>query len=145
MSEFGGLWKQQINPACTKSVRVFIMLKLDTTKKKKKKKSSSCWSWTLYERRRRRNSYHTFSAWWLSKMDVDNCTFEAQNSSLPTPSSVCRPLEADLTKTAGRNVAAFLRAQQLLMTMLGKSRYHVVCTVLPLVRSFPSLQECDSQ
>ena len=31
MSEFGGLWKQQNNPACTKSVGVFIILKLDTT------------------------------------------------------------------------------------------------------------------
>ena len=30
MLEFGGLWQQQNNPACTKSVRVFIMLKLDT-------------------------------------------------------------------------------------------------------------------
>ena len=31
MSEFGVLWKQQNNPACTKSVGVFIILKLDTT------------------------------------------------------------------------------------------------------------------
>ena len=31
MSEFGGLWKHQNDPACTKSVRVFIMLMLDTT------------------------------------------------------------------------------------------------------------------
>ena len=38
MLEFGGLWKHQNNPACTKSVRVFIMLKLDTIRKKKKKK-----------------------------------------------------------------------------------------------------------
>ena len=36
MSEFGGLWKQQNNPAYTKSVRVFRMLKLHTTGKKKK-------------------------------------------------------------------------------------------------------------
>ena len=36
MSEFSGLWKQQYKPACTKSVRVFIMLKLDTVQKKKK-------------------------------------------------------------------------------------------------------------
>ena len=34
MSEFGGSWKHQINPACTESSRVFIML-----------------SWTLYKRR----------------------------------------------------------------------------------------------
>ena len=35
LSEFGGLWKHQINPACAKSVRLFIMLKLDTIWKKK--------------------------------------------------------------------------------------------------------------
>ena len=35
MPEFGGLWKHQKNSACTKSVRVFIMLKLDTVQKKK--------------------------------------------------------------------------------------------------------------
>ena len=36
MSEFGGLWKQQQkNSACTKSVRVFVMLKLDTIRMKK--------------------------------------------------------------------------------------------------------------
>ena len=36
MSEFGGLWKQQSNPACTKSksARAFIMLKLETIQKK---------------------------------------------------------------------------------------------------------------
>ena len=34
MSEFGGLWKHQNNPACTKSVRVFSV-KLDTIRKKK--------------------------------------------------------------------------------------------------------------
>ena len=38
MSEFDGLWKQQHNPACTKSARVFIMLTLNTKSKKKKKK-----------------------------------------------------------------------------------------------------------
>ena len=38
MSEFGGLWKPQNNPACTKNVIVFIMLKLDTIRQKKKKK-----------------------------------------------------------------------------------------------------------
>ena len=37
MSEFGGLWKQQNNSACTKLARVFKMLKLDTIQKKKKK------------------------------------------------------------------------------------------------------------
>ena len=37
MSEFDGLLKQQNKPACSKSVRVFIMLKLDTIQKKKKK------------------------------------------------------------------------------------------------------------
>ena len=36
MSEFGGLWTHQNNPACTRSVRVFRMLKLDTIQKKKK-------------------------------------------------------------------------------------------------------------
>ena len=35
MSEFGGLWIQQNNPARTRSLRVFIMLKLDTILKKK--------------------------------------------------------------------------------------------------------------
>ena len=35
MSEFGGLWKHQSNPPCTKSVRVFKMLKLDTVRKKR--------------------------------------------------------------------------------------------------------------
>ena len=35
MSEFGGLWKQQNNPACTESLGVFITLKLDTILKKK--------------------------------------------------------------------------------------------------------------
>ena len=30
MSEFGGLWKDQNNPADTQSVRVFRMLKLDS-------------------------------------------------------------------------------------------------------------------
>ena len=39
MSVFSGLWKQQNNPACTESGRVFIMLKLDTT--------------SVHERRRR--------------------------------------------------------------------------------------------
>ena len=34
-SEFGGQRKHPNNPACVKSVRVFIMLKLDTTRKKK--------------------------------------------------------------------------------------------------------------
>ena len=38
MSEFDRLWKQQNNPACSKSVTVFIMLKLDTIQKTKKKK-----------------------------------------------------------------------------------------------------------
>ena len=38
MSEFGGLWKHKNIPACTKGVRVFIMLKLDTVRKKKNKK-----------------------------------------------------------------------------------------------------------
>ena len=41
MSEFSGLWKQQNKLACTKSVRVFIMLKLDTIQKKKKKKKNA--------------------------------------------------------------------------------------------------------
>ena len=36
MSEFNGLRKQQNNPMCTKSVRVFIMLMFDTIWKKKK-------------------------------------------------------------------------------------------------------------
>ena len=36
MSEFGGLWKHQNNPARTKSVRVLTELKLDTIRKKKK-------------------------------------------------------------------------------------------------------------
>ena len=35
-SEFGGLWKHQSNPACTKSVKVFILLELDTIRKMKK-------------------------------------------------------------------------------------------------------------
>ena len=30
MSNFSGLWKRQNNPACTKSVTVFIMLNLDS-------------------------------------------------------------------------------------------------------------------
>ena len=34
MSKFDGLGKHLNNPACTKSVRVFKMLKLDTTRKK---------------------------------------------------------------------------------------------------------------
>ena len=34
VSEFGGLWKHQDNPACTKSVRVFRLLKLDAIRKK---------------------------------------------------------------------------------------------------------------
>ena len=38
MSEFDGLGTHQNNPACTDSVRVFIMLKLDTIGKKRKKK-----------------------------------------------------------------------------------------------------------
>ena len=38
MSEFGGLWKQQNNPACIYSVKVFRLLKLDTIRKKKKKR-----------------------------------------------------------------------------------------------------------
>ena len=38
MSELGGSWKHQNNPACTKSVRSFVILKLDTIRKKKKKK-----------------------------------------------------------------------------------------------------------
>ena len=40
MSEFSGLWKQQNKLACTKSVRVFIMLKLDTTKEEEEEKLS---------------------------------------------------------------------------------------------------------
>ena len=43
MSEFGGLWKHQNNPTGTKSVRVFIMLKLDTIGKKKEKKKHDEW------------------------------------------------------------------------------------------------------
>ena len=35
-STFFGLWKHLTNPACTKSVRVFVMLKLNTIRKKKK-------------------------------------------------------------------------------------------------------------
>ena len=35
MSEFSGLWIDQNNPACTKSVRVFRVLKLDTIQKNK--------------------------------------------------------------------------------------------------------------
>ena len=35
MSEFGGLWKQQHNPASTKSARVFIMNTKSESKKKK--------------------------------------------------------------------------------------------------------------
>jgi len=30
------LWKHQSNPACTKGVKLFKLLKLDTTRKKKK-------------------------------------------------------------------------------------------------------------
>ena len=37
MSEFGGLWKPQNNPACTKSFRAFSGLKLDIIGKKKKR------------------------------------------------------------------------------------------------------------
>ena len=37
MSEFDGLRKHQNNPACIKSVRVFIMLMLDTIRKKKRR------------------------------------------------------------------------------------------------------------
>ena len=37
MSEFRELWKHQNNPRALKSVRVFIMLKLDTIRRKKKK------------------------------------------------------------------------------------------------------------
>ena len=36
MSEFGGLWKHANNPACTESVKVFVILKLDNIRKKKK-------------------------------------------------------------------------------------------------------------
>ena len=35
MSEFGGLWKQQNNLTCIKSVRVFKALKLDATRKRR--------------------------------------------------------------------------------------------------------------
>ena len=35
MSEFSGLWKHQTNPACTRSVRNFRVLKLGTIRKKK--------------------------------------------------------------------------------------------------------------
>ena len=38
MSEFRELWKHPTNPRALKVSRVFIMLKLDTTRKKKKKK-----------------------------------------------------------------------------------------------------------
>ena len=34
--EFGGLWQYQNNPACTKSVRIFRVFKLGTTRQKKK-------------------------------------------------------------------------------------------------------------
>ena len=40
MSKFDGLWKHQNNPACTKSVITFIMLKMGTIQKKKKKKKT---------------------------------------------------------------------------------------------------------
>ena len=43
MSESGGLGKQQNNPADTKSVRVFRMLKLDTMGKKKKTTTQLKW------------------------------------------------------------------------------------------------------
>ena len=33
MAEFGGSWKQQNNPACSKSARVFKLLVLDTIRK----------------------------------------------------------------------------------------------------------------
>ena len=39
--EFGGLWRQQNNPACTKSVRGLTMLKLRDTIKKKKKNNNN--------------------------------------------------------------------------------------------------------
>ena len=39
MSQFGGPRKQQNNPACTKHVSIFKMLKLDTIQRKKKKKT----------------------------------------------------------------------------------------------------------
>ena len=35
MSEFGGSWKHQNNPACTESVRVYIISNLDAMPKKK--------------------------------------------------------------------------------------------------------------
>ena len=35
MSEFDGSWEHQNNPACNKSVKVLIKLKLDTIQKKK--------------------------------------------------------------------------------------------------------------
>ena len=38
MSELDGLWKHPNNPACTRSVRVIIMFKMNTIRKKKKKK-----------------------------------------------------------------------------------------------------------
>ena len=41
MSEFGGLLKQQNNSECTKIVRVFILLKLDTIQKKRRRKWTS--------------------------------------------------------------------------------------------------------
>ena len=40
MSEFGGLWKHSNNPTCTKSVRVFRVLKLNIIWKKEKKKKT---------------------------------------------------------------------------------------------------------
>ena len=35
ISEFGGLWKHPNTPACTSSVKVFNLLRLDTIQKKK--------------------------------------------------------------------------------------------------------------
>ena len=45
MSECSGLWKHQSNPACTESVRVFRVLKLDAVRKEKR---PHLWLWRLF-------------------------------------------------------------------------------------------------
>ena len=70
MSEFSELWKHPNNPSCSKSVKVFMMFKLDTNRRKSAATPSptpippwkmECYSKFLYEKEEERESINNKS------------------------------------------------------------------------------------
>ena len=86
MSEFGGLWKCENKPACTRSVKVFIMLKLGTIWKKKSTQPLRSQTVTTWNRSPPFTPCNQTAKWWPQSR-----THRIQ----PTTSSSLFPLDAD--------------------------------------------------